>query len=713
LAKHDEYVEDSGSQEGSALRRERRAAPGVGADGMPATLQAARDLIRKLRSRRDELQIRVEELLRARDELEESMGHYARLYDSAPAGHVILFSNGDILSVNNKFASMLGVPRAALKQRHFADTVHQSDRRGLDSLLQSCRKQGPVLGELRLTRGDGSTFWVSVQIDRPFEAKPRAPEFAVCVTDVTGRTYTQHALAESEERYRQIIEGASEGIWMMDLEGKTTFVNTQMAEMLGYEPEEMIGRDAFEWVVEDDVQARLDEFERRKKSPGIRRGEFRYWRKDGSVLVAYVSTSRVSDNQGRPTAVMAMFTDITERKSMERQLLALNEKLEDLVAERTAEVEKQAAELRALAAKLGRAQQEERERVAKMLHDHLQQLLVAARIQLGLIREENDWKRTESILLSLESVLRQAIDEARSLVVELSPPALREGGLAGGLRWLAGRMSELNQLDVEVQADGAAEPTRDEIRFMLFDCVRELLLNVVKHSGVRNARVTMSVANGSQCRIVVEDGGRGYDPADVGVQRNSRTGFGLFSIDQRLRHFSGRMEIQTGPGRGAKVSLFMPIVEPATQLERGQDGARYGPEEVDRQAGREKSKIRVLLVDDHEIFREGLAGLLDLEADIQVVGMAADGRQAVEMTSKYRPDLVVMDVNLPGMSGIEATKKILDDMPQTRVIGLSMHIDRDIATAMREAGAVAYLSKDNSSDDLVESIRTYGRPKTS
>jgi DNA-binding NarL/FixJ family response regulator len=116
-------------------------------------------------------------------------------------------------------------------------------------------------------------------------------------------------------------------------------------------------------------------------------------------------------------------------------------------------------------------------------------------------------------------------------------------------------------------------------------------------------------------------------------------------------------------------------------------------------------KIRVLLADDSSVVREALAHLLQLQADIEVVDQAADGLQAVQMASQLQPDVVVMDVNMPQLSGVEATRRIHNQLPQVRIIGLSMHNEEEIVAAMSDAGAVAYLTKTDPPSRLIAAIR--------
>lgn len=116
--------------------------------------------------------------------------------------------------------------------------------------------------------------------------------------------------------------------------------------------------------------------------------------------------------------------------------------------------------------------------------------------------------------------------------------------------------------------------------------------------------------------------------------------------------------------------------------------------------------IRVLLADDHNVLREGLRSLLEREADIQVVGEAADGRTAVRLFEELAPDVVVMDIGMPELNGIEATRHITSDRFGAKVICLSVYEDAAMVHAMLEAGASGYLLKTSAGEELVRGIRT-------
>jgi CheY-like chemotaxis protein len=177
----------------------------------------------------------------------------------------------------------------------------------------------------------------------------------------------------------------------------------------------------------------------------------------------------------------------------------------------------------------------------------------------------------------------------------------------------------------------------------------------------------------------------------------------LFSIRERVQLLGGRMKIKSAPGKGSTVFIAVPD-SPITA-----DGALRAEDDRDQASAIPSpsygSVLRVMVADDHEVVRQGLATLLDEQQDIQFVGEAANGREAVDMANRLRPDVVVMDVSMPLMNGDEATRQTKMHLPETRVIALSMHAEEGMMERMRRAGADSYVLKTAPAEELLAAIR--------
>ncbi len=393
--------------------------------------------------------------------------------------------------------------------------------------------------------------------------------------------------------------------------------------------------------------------------------------------------------------------DVSEREGLLEQLRTERMHLEQRVQERTLELARQAAQLRALAAELTIAEQRERRRLAQALHDEHQQLLVAAKLRVEIFNRGKD-AETQAACQDIADLLHEAIAHSRAITRDLSPPMLRTGGLVPALIWLAGWMRQKHQLDIEMHADPDAAPSAEELTILLYHSTRELLLNVVKHAQTSTAtlRVTREDA---QLRIEVADSGVGFDPALVQTD-TAGTGFGLFSIRQRLALLGGRMEMASMPGQGSRFTLWAPLDRAPRAPEQASGGARQDAPRTAPPARADRT-IRIVLVDDHTMVRQSLARLLGEAPDLEIVGEAADGKTALDLVEQIRPDVVLMDINMPVMNGIEATRALRAAYPAVCVIGLSMYEDSEQSQAMRNAGAAAYLTKSDISDNLLKSIR--------
>ena len=351
------------------------------------------------------------------------------------------------------------------------------------------------------------------------------------------------------------------------------------------------------------------------------------------------------------------------------------------------------------------AEQRERRRLATVLHDEHQQLLVAAKLRVTMLGRAAD-PQVRAGCQEATTLLDEAIEHSRALTRDLSPPILHTGGLVPALTWLVGWMGEKHKLMITVEADPTLLPASEEVTVLLYQSVRELLFNVVKHAHVAEARLTIAPQDG-QVRIQVSDTGVGFDPAQLRAEGGVGGGFGLFSTRQRLALLGGGLEIVSRPGQGSQFTLWGPLqmARPAGPSVPVAVAPAPAPQALPSSP---PASCAAFLVDNHVVVRQGFARLLSAEADLEVVGQAADGKEAIDLACRLLPDVVTMDVNMPVLDGIEATRQIRALCPAVRVIGLSMFESTEQARAMRDAGAAAYVTKTCPAEELLAAIRGDG-----
>ena len=417
-------------------------------------------------------------------------------------------------------------------------------------------------------------------------------------------------------------------------------------------------------------------------------------------------------------ATRAKAHELFERQQVEQRLRQLADTLEDQVKERTQQLATSYARLRALATDLTIAEQTERRRLATELHDYLAQMLVVTRMKVSqLLRQDHDLD-VRTILQEADQLLHQSLDYTRTLVSELTPQALYERGLSAAVRWLGDQMRRQQILTVEISLDTPELPLPEADAVLLFHSIRELLFNVLKHGKTDRASVLMSYDQ-EVLSITVSDHGCGFHVSGLSEDRSDR--FGLLSVRERMIALGGDFDLQSEPGKGTVASLHFPFRMPSIHIE-AQEAEEESQSPTRAQLSRghtdlnvtiasaEKRDIttalRVLVVDDHQMVREGLCCMLKEYDDLTVVGEASTGEQALKLVGTLVPNVVIMDMNMPGWNGAETTRRILKAHPSTTVIGLSVQTDPHIAESMLQAGAAAFLQKDTVGQELYLTIQT-------
>lgn len=411
--------------------------------------------------------------------------------------------------------------------------------------LQTALATGRSEDESWRLRKDGSTFWANEIITPLRAADGTQVGFAKVIRDLSERIRAQQAVQASEERLRLILDSINDyAIITQDEEGRIVDWNSGAEQVFGYTAAEVVGKpNAMLFTPED---RRKDEPARemqQARTTGRAADERWHIRKDGTRFFASGVLTPLQANAR--TGYVKVARDLTERRQME-------ERLESEVRERTAQV-------RELVTQLTMTEQEERRRVSAILHDDLQQRLFSAMFQLTVLRQMLDQTQLSAVqqpLTEIETALRSSIRTARELSVDLSPPILHDEGLLSALSWLAIQMEQQQGLTVTVQGAAIVPLLNEDLRVLLFQTVRELLFNVVKHAGVNQAQVALA-KEGEMLRIDIADAGRGFDPEDH--NKTGATSQGLRRIGQRMQLLGGRMEVASAPGQGTRVSLYIPL----------------------------------------------------------------------------------------------------------------------------------------------------------
>lgn len=602
------------------------------------------------------------------------------------------------------------------KQEPWREFVLEDDKPRLQEAIDTAiREKGRYRVEYRVRRRmDGAMRWVlgEGRLDKDEQGRP--VRLIGVARDITESKRLEDELRRKEEEARHLIRYAPSAVYEIDFRGpKFLNVNDFMCQQTGYSREELLSMDPFE-LLDKGSGVRF-----RNRIEQVRAGEspaafveYTIRTKDGRTRSVVLNMSLIYE-EGKPVRALVVGHDVTERKRMEDELRRSHAELEVRVQERTKELtqtvsilHERSEQLRRMTAELTLAEQRERQRLSQVLHDGLQQILVGAKYRLASVpRSPNVHQATDQVT----ELIDDAIEVSRSLTAELSPPILMQGDLFLTLEWLARWMHDKHELDVNLIAGKKIEPLPEEVILLLFQAARELLFNVVKHAGVRTARVEVNQLDG-RIQMTIEDEGAGFDPNQLSIEGGYFGGKGLFSIRERLFYLGGQMEIDAAPGRGSRFKLIVPDTSFRTEADRSSAGKQVqvsvavSSNPVGKPADTAR-RLRIVLVDDHLVMRQGLAGLLRMEPDFEIAGEASDGESAVGLIRELKPDVVLMDIGMPGMDGIQATRIINKELPEVRIIGLSMFQEGEQQASMRDAGAVDYVTKSGPSADLIKAIR--------
>lgn len=412
-----------------------------------------------------------------------------------------------------------------------------------------------------------------------------------------------------------------------------------------------------------------------------------------------------------------------------------------------------AAEPPALLDELGLAVAEERSRLARELHDTVAQSLAALIQKLDQVGEP----RTE--IVEARALAHQALEEMRRAIWGLRPALLEALPLHEALAREVEQMADEAGLSSRITLGGQPRALLPQQEMALFRIAQEALSNTIRHAAARRVRVTLAYAE-QEVQLSIEDDGRGFEPAVLEAVRlpssaapwlpyfepsgitsaaGSAGHFGLQSMRERAQLVGGWLKLESAPGQGTRVMAALPysplaeasdvaalppvtgtpqpalgpsiagLLPPAAQHKPAAPSARLdAPGQTTVPAGR----IRVLIVDDHAMTRAGIRRLLETYPDLEIVGEAADGLEALAEAQDLGPQVVLMDRRMAGMDGLEALRQVRASNREVKVLMVSaFEQDEDVLESLK-AGASGYVLKDLTPDELASAVRAVARGET-
>lgn len=357
--------------------------------------------------------------------------------------------------------------------------------------------------------------------------------------------------------------------------------------------------------------------------------------------------------------------------------------------------------MNSLSARVLQLQDEERRRLARDLHDTVGQEIVVVLMTLDTIARTWDKPDPNARKNLLEAVdwLRKVESEIRTFSYLLHPPLLDDMGLASALSWYMEGFSKRSGISVQLSVPDNLPRLTLQAETALFRIMQESLSNVIRHSQSKQAWVRIEL-DAHYLKLSIRDAGRGFDQTSHGGSAPS--GVGIEGMRGRLRSLGGSLDLQSDP-HGTEVIASVPL----------RDGAAISPDSA-RARRQQKDKAaqaptglakRILIVDDHEVARKGIRFLLNDEDDLEICGEAQDGLEAFEKVQRLKPDLVILDLNMPGGGGFSAANRIRNAGLTPKILIYTTHTFPGLERIARAADCDGFVVKANATQDLIRGIR--------
>jgi PAS domain S-box-containing protein len=476
--------------------------------------------------------------LQAETALRESEKFHRTLIDTSPDIITVVDLKGNLVMINQRFLQISGYFYDEVIGHNVLGFVQELKMNfllaGIKRFLKT-KKLDSV--EYQIKKKDGSFFPMEMALSLLTDERGEPSGIMGVGRDISQRKLADEALRQSEETFRRTFEAIPDPAYICTRQGDgrvfLSKYNKAAAQVNKNYVKKLLGVEINSFFTAypaflKNINLAMDKG--RSQIPEIlfthqSSGESRW------LAIDYVKTAEDS--------VLMITKDITERKEAEAKLLAYQE------------------QLRALTSEMLLVEERERRRIASELHDQIGQNLALCKLKVAALEKNLSDDALKGELTLVRRLLECSIQDARSLIFDLSPPVLYELGFAAALEWLAERIQEQFHVPVEFESRFKDPELKNDQQVILFQVVRELLINVGKHSRASQAKIILS-HEGPSLKIQVNDDGVGFDASQIFAPREEKNGFGFFSMRERLNYLGGRLEVKSKPGQGTQIILTVP-----------------------------------------------------------------------------------------------------------------------------------------------------------
>ncbi len=519
-----------------------------------------------------------------------------------------------------------------------------------------------------------------------------------------------------------LLDGIEEGVAHISTDGVILYANASFAQLFGREASSIKeNQTRLKELMSSECWAELDEgLKVAAREP-----------MEGSL--------RVEDADRRTIRAVRLAMTPVHWKTKTTIKVTASEMTELL--EKNRELQEKESSLHALSARIMQLQDEERRRIARDLHDITGQELAVVIMQLMQVaRQQRADSEAMKGITDAAGMVRKIEDEIRTLSYVLHPPLLDELGLGAALNWYVEGFTKRSGIAVKVDVQEGLPRLSKEKEIALYRVVQEAMTNVLRHSGSRTARINLS-CNREAVTLSVQDEGKGIGRKRFVGSEKQQHGVGITGMRERLEQLGGGIEVR--PARqGTEVLAVIPIgsaapveqplseddilrvakalgySEGAGQAEpAGGAAAPAAPQMAEAQAeaagraakgaatGPGRSRKRILIADDHEVTRQGIRALLQDEEDVEICGEAANGFEAILKAKKLDPDLIIMDLSMPGCGGYPAAARIRKANLRAKVLFFTTYQNQQVEHMARIGGFEGLVQKVEGARDLARGVR--------